>query len=135
MSKTTVNSPNLLSSVHDATADLLNRVGIHSVLDFAWQDEETPSDDYVGLAMWCTDAPFKPRSNVWDRTTAPIMPSERDEIFYKAGEDFIGTMELAKHAIGMVLYSFEHRKPDNILDDTLSFWEYRASATIWLNIA
>jgi hypothetical protein len=105
------------------------------VLDYAWQDEVTPSDDYVGLAMWTTDAPFKPRWNVWDRAKAPKIPSERDEIFYKAGEDFIGTMELAKHAIGMVLYSFVHRKPDNIFDDSLSFWEYRASATIWLNIA
>jgi hypothetical protein len=135
MEKTTLDSTNLLTSLREANAGLLNAAGIYSVLDYAWEDEDTPSSDYVGLAMWTTDAPFEPRWNVWDRTSSPSMPTERDEIFYKAGEDFIGTMELAKNAIGLVLYSFEHRKPDNIMDDVEPFWEYRASAAIWLNIA
>jgi hypothetical protein len=63
------------------------------------------------------------------------MPTERDETFYKAGEDFIGTMELARNAIGLALYSFEHRKQDNIMDDDVYFWEQSASAAVWLNIA
>ncbi len=55
--------------------------------------------------------------------------------YYKAAEDFLGTMELARNAIGLLLYGFEHRKPDNILDDIEPFWEHSAGAALWLNIA
>jgi hypothetical protein len=63
------------------------------------------------------------------------MPTKRDEIFFKAGEDFIGTMELARNAIGICRYSWEVRKPDRTVDDEDGFWEYRAAAAVWLNIA
>ena len=126
---------NLLATLHMQATEMLNNIGVYSVLDYAWEGEDTPSDEYLGLAIWSSDAPFKPRWNIWDQTSLPPMPTERDEIFYKAGEDFIGTMELAKNAIGLVLYSFEHRKPDNIMDDAEYFWEYRAAASVWLNIA
>jgi hypothetical protein len=130
-----MDSSNLLVVLQEKATVLLNKEGIYSVLDYAWEGENTPSSDYVGLAMWTTDAPFQPRWNLWDRTSPPSMPTERDEIYYKAGEDFIGTMELAKNNIGLVLYSFENRKPENIMDDVELFWEYRAVAAIWLNIS
>jgi hypothetical protein len=85
--------------------------------------------------MWTTDAPFKPDFNFWHRTVPPPEPTERDEIFHKTGEDFIGTMELARNCIGLTRYSWEHRNPDHALDDEETFWEYRAAAVLWLNIA
>ena len=107
----------LLIKLRDQAAELLNAAGIYSLLDYAWEGENTPSDDYAGLAMWSTNAPFEPDWFGWNRTKRPAMPTKQQEAYYKAAEDFIGTMELARNAIGLVLYSFEHRKSDNILDD------------------
>ncbi len=126
---------NLFAALHEEAAQLLNATGIYSVLDYAWEDEDTPASDHLGLAIWSTDAPFEPSWFPWEHSSPPPMPTERDETFYKAGEDFIGTMELARNAIGLALYSFEHRKPDNIMDDDVYFWEQSASAAVWLNIA
>jgi hypothetical protein len=125
----------LMMQLDDRAAELLTAAGIYPVLDYGWDGEDTPSDQYVGLAMWTTDAPFKPAFAFWNRQTPPPLPSERDEIFHRAGEDFFGTMEFARNAVGATLYRFEHRKPDNILDDDERFWESRATATVWLNIA
>ena len=135
MAKYDPEAPNLLLALQEQSAQLLNAAGIYSVLDYAWQDENTPADDYVGLAMWSTDAPFTPDWFGWNRTKPSAMPTKQQEAYYKAAEDFIGTMELARNAIGLVLYSFEHRKPDNILDDIEPFWEHSAGAALWLNIA
>jgi hypothetical protein len=126
---------NQLVKLREQTAELLNAAGIYSVLDYAWEGENTPADDYVGLAMWSTDAPFEPDWFGWNRTKPPTMPAKQQEAYYKAAEDFLGTMELARNAIGLVLYSFEHRKPDSILDDIEPFWEHSAGAALWLNIA
>jgi hypothetical protein len=128
-------SENLLAALHEQAAELLNSAGIYSVLDYAWDGENTPSDDYLGLAIWSQDAPFEPSWFNWNRSSPPPTPTQRDATFYKAAEDFIGTMELARNAIGLVLYSFEHRKPDNTLDDVEAFWEHSAGASVWLNIA
>jgi hypothetical protein len=135
MAKQDSEPPNLFIALQEQAAKLLNAAGIYSVLDYAWEGEDTPADDYVGLAMWTTDAPFAPDWFGWNRTKPPAMPTKQEEAYYKAAEDFIGTMELARNAIGLVLYSFEHRKPDNILDDIEPFWGHSAGAAVWLNIA
>jgi hypothetical protein len=126
---------NNLTALRQETAALLDRNGIYSALGYGWENEDTPNDDYVGLAMWTSDAPFKPRWDIWDQTSPPSKPSPRDEAFYKAGEDFFGTMELARNALGVALYSYEHRQTENLMDDDESFWEHTAIASVWLNIA
>jgi hypothetical protein len=135
MSEQESESENLIVRLYEEAAELLNRAGIHSVLDYAWVGEDTPSDEYIGLAMWSTDAPFEPDYFLWNRTSPPSAPTKQEETYYKAAEDFLGTMDLARNAIGMVLYSFEYRKPDNILDDVEPFWEHAGGAAVWLNIA
>lgn len=125
----------LLADLHKEASVLLAQRGIYSVLDYAWQGEDEPSDEYLGLAIWSTDAPFKPTWFHWKRSVAPPDPSKRDEVYYAAGEDFIGTMEAARNAIGLALYSLANGKPDNILDDNEFFWEHWANAAILLNIA
>jgi hypothetical protein len=126
---------NLLEALRKTADELLNADGIYPVLDYGWEGEDTPSSEYTGLAMWTTDAPFELDNNFWHRTAPPPEPTEQDEIFHKAAEDFIGTMELARTSIGLTRYSWEHRKPDDVLDDEETFWEYRATAVLWLNIA
>ncbi len=130
-----VDSSDLMAQLKDAASELLNAEGIYSVLDYGWEGEDTVCAEYVGLAMWTTHAPFEPASAFWNEESPPPLPSERDEIFHLAGEDFFGTMEFARNTIGATLYCLEHRKPDYILDDDEQFWEYRATATVWLTIA
>jgi hypothetical protein len=125
----------LLEKLRTTANEFLNADGIFPVLDYAWEGEDTPSSEYTGLAMWTTDAPFELDHNFWHRTVPPPEPTQQDEIFHKAAEDFIGTMELARNSIGLTRYSWEHRKPDYVLDDEEMFWEHRATAVLWLNIA
>lgn len=126
---------NLLTSLRNAANELLSAEGIYSVLDYGWDDAETPSIEYKGLHIWSTNAPFEPDFNPWDRTAPPPNPTERDEVFHTAGEDFIGTMELARNSFGLTLYSWEHRKPLEVLDPEETFWEHHATTMIWVNIA
>jgi hypothetical protein len=130
-----VQTDNLMLRLRNTANDLLNSDGLYPVLDYGWDGPETPSSDFVGLAMWTTDAPFEPDVNFWNRNTPPAEPTERDEIFHRSGEDFIGAMELARNAIGLTRYAWEQRSPDNVLNDDEMFWEHRAAAFIWLNIA
>jgi hypothetical protein len=60
------------------------------ILDYAWDDADTPSSEYTGLPMWTTDAPFKLDFNFWDRTVPlPEVPVaahalRHDRIFREA---------------------------------------------------
>ena len=126
---------NLLETLRNTANEFLGADGIYPVLDYAWEGEDTPSSEYTGLAIWITDAPFKLDHNFWHRTVPPPEPTKQDEIFHKAATDFIGTMELARNSIGLTRYSWEHRRPDYVLDDEDTFWEYRATAVLWLNVA
>lgn len=129
---------NLLEALQRETNQILIKEKLCSVMSYGWVDENTASDEYTGLAMWTTDAPFTP-SYGWNRHSPPPIPTERDEVFYKAGEDFIGTMELARNALGIVFYCYANRrKPTdsrNILGDEEQFWEFRAATALWLNVA
>jgi hypothetical protein len=130
-----MNATNLLVALRNSANELLQAHGIYPVLDYGWDDAETPSAEYTGIAMWTTDAPFELDFNFWDRSSPPPNPTERDEIFHKAGEDFIGTMEIARNSLGLTRYSWEHRNPAHILDDEETFWEFRATTVLWLNVA
>ena len=128
-------SSNLLIELRATANELLNGEGIYPILNYGWEDHDTYSGEYVGLAMWTTTGPFEPDLGVWERTTPPLNPTKRDEILYTAGEDFVGTMELARNSFGLTLYSWHHRKPSEVLDDEELFWEYHAATILWLNIA
>ena len=126
---------NLLYVLHEAASELLRDGGFYPLMNYAWEGEDTPSAEYVGLAMWQLDAPFKPDWNLWDRTKPPREPSKRDEFFHRTGEDFVGVMDLAIRALAVAMYCYKYRKPDHILDHENEFWEYIAIAALWLNIA
>lgn len=130
-----MNATNLLVALRNSANELLRADGIYPILDYGWDDAETPSAEFTGIAMWTTDAPFELDFNLWDRSSPPANPTERDEIFHKAGEDFIGTMEIARNSLGLTRHSWEHRNPAHILDDEEAFWEFRASTVLWLNVA
>ena len=126
---------NLLQSLQHEIDEMLAQEQIYEALDYAWEDENTPSDSYTGLAMWLQDVPFQLDEDLWHRKSAPPNPTARDEFFLKSGEDFIGTMNLSRRALGVALYSQANHDPKNLIDDEDHFWEYRAITAQWLNIA
>ena len=126
---------NLVQSLEAEASELLQKANIFDVLTYAWDDQETPSDRYIGLAMWLQDAPFQLNRNVWHRKTPPPAPTLRDEFFLRAGEDFVGTMNFARRALGLALYSHTQYDATNLLDEDDPLWEHHAIAAQWLNIA
>jgi hypothetical protein len=107
--------------------------GIYSLLNYGWEDADTPSSEYAGLVMWDLDAPFTLDFAFWDRSTPPPSPTDRQEAFHKAGEDLVGTMDLARNAIALTRYCYEHRKPPEVLDEEELFWEHHAAACLWMS--
>ena len=107
--------------------------GIYSLLNYGWEDADTPSSEYAGLAMWDLDAPFTLDFAFWDRSTPPPSPTDRQEALHKAGEDFVGTMDLARNAIALTRYCYEHGKPPEVLDEEELFWEHHAAACLWMS--
>jgi hypothetical protein len=53
-----VDSKNLLTALKEAASELLHKEGLYSVLDYGWEGEDTPSGEYIGLAMWTTAEPI-----------------------------------------------------------------------------
>ena len=78
---------NRLTGLRQKAAALLEPNEIYLALAYGWENEDTPADGYLKLAMWTSDASFEPRSGVWDQTSPPEKRSPRDETFYKAGEN------------------------------------------------
>src|ERR1035441_8690499 len=113
---------------------LLREQSIYPILDYGWADDNLPSSRYTGLAMWLIDRPFELDFHFWGRD-APVEPTAREKALLLLGEDFVGTMDLARNALGLCLYCHANRKPDEILEDDEYFWEQRTTATVWLSTA
>ena len=121
----------------DAEADrLLHTHGIYSLHGYAWSGPDTPSDEYVGLAMWELTPPFEPD---WQALMNPgqvvdYEPTKRDEVLFRNGEDFVGTMEFARHSLGMALcYASATDQKYNIFGRA-PFWHAVATTITWLNV-
>jgi hypothetical protein len=126
-------SKSLLASLAEERERLLQHQGIYRTLDYGWEDHDTPSGEYLGLAIWISDAPYE---SAWHRVfggrdTPP--PSPREIAFLRTGEDFVGTMDLARNAIGTSLYALVHTDFVDIHDE--QFWEWHAISAQWLSIA
>src|ERR1039458_2490557 len=77
---------NLLQSLQHEIDEMLAQEQIYEALDYAWEDENTPSDSYTGLAMWLQDVPFQLDEDLWHRKSAPPNPTARDEFFLNCRE-------------------------------------------------
>jgi hypothetical protein len=128
-------SISLLKALQSESENLLNGDGIFPVMDFGWEDHHTPNSEYVGLAMWTMDAPYELDWERIFRGQSTPVPTPREKTFLRTGQDFVGTMNLARNAMGVAKYSIANSDLSNIADDEEPFWEYRAIAAQWLNIA
>jgi hypothetical protein len=125
----------LLPMLHDEADELLQKHGIYDILTYGWADAETPDDEYVGLAMWQTDPPFKHDWATLFKGRPPrYTPNERDEILLRNGEDFTGAVLFARRSLGMAL-CFAAVSDPNVFGEDEEFWHQYATTIIWLTIA
>lgn len=107
----------------------------HDVLSmhsYAWSNEDTPSNDYIGLAKWEMESPQ------WTIKikNAALSPEERARLLAVeiAGEDLWGLMEMSRLAIGQaILYSNLATKSP--IEFHHPFWIHRLNAMTMLSMA
>jgi hypothetical protein len=127
----------LLTELDEEADRLLCTHKIWTLHGYAWDGLDTPSDEYVGLAMWELNPPFEPdwqalmnRGQIVD-----YEPTKRDEVLLQNGEDFVGTMEFARQSLGMALcYASVGDQKYNIFGKA-PFWQSVATTLTWLNVA
>jgi hypothetical protein len=127
-----------LSKIAMEASNLLNHEGIREILDYCWEDHDTLSGEYVGLAMWQTHPPTGP-SFFWNDQTGDQgiegIPDTQSEKLYKSGEDFIGTMQFARQSLGLSLCYSVVAETGNLFNDDSEFWAQYATTLQWMNIA
>jgi hypothetical protein len=125
----------LLGVLHDETEQLLVEHKVWDVSSYGWEDADTPSGEYFGIAIWEMNPPFKHDwGTLLEGHTPRHHPTERDEILLRNGEDLIATMIFARRSIGMAL-CFAAVSDPNITAGNDEFWREYATTLMWLNIA
>jgi hypothetical protein len=127
------NKANLITKLDESHGEILCANGIYPFLDYGWDGPDEYSTEYVGIAMYFTDPPFE--LDLPFSEHPPASPSEADEAYHLAYEDFVGAMDVARTMLGIAFYCYENRKPAPILDDEEAFWLYVGNTSLWLNIA
>jgi hypothetical protein len=123
----------LLDELDKRAVQTLHSHSLYSPSVVGWLNEHDPDPDFVGYAMWATDAPSYTSTDEWG------MPSysELDELTKAktlAGEDFEAFLELAWHGIGLTLLYAEHRAHPISSQQDIT-WYHLASSFIALTVA
>ncbi len=127
----------LLTELDEEADRLLCTHRIWTLHGYAWDGLDTPSGEYVGLAMWELNPPFEPdwQALVNGGQIVNYEPTKRDEVLLQNGEDFLGTMEFARHSLGLALcYASVADQKYNIFGKA-PFWQSVATTLTWLNVA
>jgi hypothetical protein len=113
----------------------LNAHGVYDVGTYGWASEDDVDDEFVGHAMWQTDAVFEPEWNALnpDDEAVGTRPGLVDEWLTVAGHDFIELLRLSRLSIGLMLL---HRSSGTQISSEPSFYElFYIDATAKLDIA
>lgn len=123
----------LLDELDKRAAQTLHSHSLCSPSVVGWLNAYDRDPDFIGYAMWATDAPS------YTSTDERGMPSysELDELTKAktlAGEDFEAFLELAWHGIGLTLLYAEHRAHPISSQEDIT-WYHLATSLISLTVA
>lgn len=113
-----ISTSKLFEYLDSEVSEALMRNGIASLYNYAWQDEETPSDEYIGLAKWSIDG-----IHTLEYGASLDAQYSRDEYerLQLICADLESLMEIARLAIGHTLWTGELAKSD-VFDHNHYFW-------------
>ena len=96
-----IKTPKLFEYLELEVSEALHRHGIRDMFDYAWVGEDTPSDEFVGLAMWSNQhsSPV-----LYGSQTPSGYSREEYEQLITTCEDLESLMQLARLAIGHTLW-------------------------------
>lgn len=96
-----IKNPKLFEYLDLELSEALHRHGIRDMFDYAWVGEDTPSDEFVGLAMWGSEhsSPV-----LYGCQTPSGYSSEEYQRLITICEDLESLMQLARLAIGHTLW-------------------------------
>lgn len=113
-----ISTSKLFEYLDSEVSEALMRHGIASLYNYAWQDEKTPSDEYIGLAKWSSDG-----IHALEYVESPDAYYTRDEHerLQLICDDMELLMEISRLAIGHTLWMAELVK-SNAFDHNHYFW-------------
>lgn len=96
-----IKTPKLFEYLDLEVSEALHRHGIRDMFDYAWVGEDTPSEEFVGLAMWSSEhsSPV-----LYGCPTPSGYSREEYERLITICEDLESLMQLARLAIGHTLW-------------------------------
>ncbi|MHC5349078.1 hypothetical protein [Metapseudomonas furukawaii] len=111
---------------------MLEMRGVLPLSGYAWRDEETPADEYIGLAKWELESPR------WSINNFGGSFSEKEKeilgLIEISGEDFRGLMEMSRLSVGnLIFYSELASRSAFKLND--QFWLHHLGAMTILSVA
>jgi hypothetical protein len=118
------------------TAKLLLESEIWEFGSFGWLNQDDADPEFIGHAMWQTDAPSDPYLEFpfTHQETPPPQPQEWLKQVAISGADFCGLMETARATFGMLLFQAKLLRERPLADKTL-FDVHRMSTVIYLATA
>lgn len=106
-----IKTPKLFEYLDLEMSEALHRHGIRDMFDYAWVGKDTPSDEFVGLAMWSSEhsSPV-----LYGCQTPSGYSREEYERLITTCEDLESLMQLARLAIGHALWMSDLIKSQSI---------------------
>jgi len=125
----------LLNDLGGEIDQILFAEGIYAVESYGWLDHDEADPEYLGHMMWQTDPPFKPDfSIVTGGGAVTYVPTRRDEVLTRNGEDFVAVMNAARRIMGNALMRW-NAVDGNVIGASDEFWEDYSICTMLLSIA
>lgn len=108
----------LLDYLGHEVGDALMRHGVRSVFNYAWADEDTPSDEFIGLAKWSLDG-FQHQDH--DQTAGDYYSKSEHEHICVISTDLEALLDMSALSIGQTLWLADQVKED-VLGKNQFFW-------------
>ncbi|MDF0651232.1 MAG: hypothetical protein CV081_02155 [Nitrospira sp. LK265] len=111
----------------------LHASNLYSLQEYAWEDADTPSSEYVGFAMWQTDQPDIDFNALMDLRPVARPPTDIETALLTMGEDYCGLMDSSRYSIGLMLLWYDDAMACTSRDQP--FWSYYIDAVVKLAMA
>ncbi|MHB9102449.1 MAG: hypothetical protein ACYC2E_13140 [Sulfuricella sp.] len=130
-----ITTPKLFEYLDTEVAAALIRHDIRKLFDYAWVDEDTPSDEYIGLAKWGSDgigSIYSIPANL-KNPPKPYTKNQYEKLITVA-DDLEALMEIARLSIGHTLWMADLAKLDTF-NDNHHFWLNQINSLTLLGMA